>query len=475
MSLPHSQQVRPKAIIVSHARICSVLNMDCSNNCSDDTHPSREFAEPVNLPNVGFDSYGYDCEFIDPTPKALQTECSICLLTLREPHLISCCGHNFCRCCLDAIESGGKPCPLCKSVGFTSLLNKGLERNLKELKVRCGNHSFGCTWIGEFGKFDEHINSACLWGEIECKYTCGLHCKRRDIVGHQLVCPSRPFSCHYCGNYSSFYGDVVNNHWPLCHKYPISCPNHCGSEEMERACVQHHIDNECPLANVNCEFTYAGCQAKMQRKDIETHFATAVASHLSLVSSINQQLVLSNQQLLEQNRLVTKRMNELESANKLMQIMVSHISKALGSKGLLLPPLKFSPYQELRMFSKLTLLQPTQDFYSHFGGYKLQAQMYAQDELKQFGTVLYLRIYLQKGEYDEFLSWPFKGTVVLKIGSEQHLIDFQNAPEACRSRLHEGTIAKTGHGSDKPVAVMRLNYKTEVIIESVVLPSDSAV
>ena len=36
---------------------------------------------------------GYECE---PPPKSLRHKCSICLQIVREPHLISCCGNNFC-------------------------------------------------------------------------------------------------------------------------------------------------------------------------------------------------------------------------------------------------------------------------------------------------------------------------------------------------------------------------------------------
>lgn len=443
--------------------------MDVSNDIAFPSKKLVAFVQPDPPVNIGPHPVGYDCEFVDTTPKSLQTECSICLLTLREPHLISCCGHNFCRCCIEAIYSSGKPCPLCNTPGFTSLRNKGLERTLKELQVRCPNCSLGCLWAGELGKLDEHVNSVCLWSEIECEYKCGLHCKRRDAVGHQLVCPCRPFTCRYCGDYSSHYGNVVNNHWPICAKYPVFCPNDCG-RELARALVQKHVADECPLTNVDCEFVYAGCKTNIQRKDMGTHLAAEVGSHLMLVSLINRQLLLSNQQLMEENKATKDLVISLTNDNRLMQLKISYISKALG-KDLLLPPLKFSPYQELRVFSKLTLLQPTQDFYSHLGGYKLQARVYAQDELKKLGTVLYLLFYLQKGEYDEYLSWPFRGAISVKVGSEQYSIDFQNAPEGCKSRVHQGEISESGYGLDKPVGVMRVNYKMEITIVSVTLPA----
>ena len=57
---------------------------------------------------------GFECEFVDPPSKVLQSECPICLQILREPHLIVCCGHSICAACIERIEEDGKPCPLCQ-------------------------------------------------------------------------------------------------------------------------------------------------------------------------------------------------------------------------------------------------------------------------------------------------------------------------------------------------------------------------
>ena len=70
---------------------------------------------------------GYDYEFVIPPPKSL--ECSVCLLTLRDPHVISCCGNEFCQ--VFSIERrvkrDGKPCPLCNEQNFTTMLHKKLH------------------------------------------------------------------------------------------------------------------------------------------------------------------------------------------------------------------------------------------------------------------------------------------------------------------------------------------------------------
>ena len=41
---------------------------------------------------------GYDCEFVNPPPDAIQAECPICLQILKEPCVIDCrCGQKMCR------------------------------------------------------------------------------------------------------------------------------------------------------------------------------------------------------------------------------------------------------------------------------------------------------------------------------------------------------------------------------------------
>ena len=44
---------------------------------------------------------GYACDFVDTIPKELQTECSICLHVLRDPHMVDCCGYRFCKSCIE--------------------------------------------------------------------------------------------------------------------------------------------------------------------------------------------------------------------------------------------------------------------------------------------------------------------------------------------------------------------------------------
>ena len=141
---------------------------------------------------------GYDYEFIDPPPNSL--ECSICLLTLRDPQIISCCGNHFCHTCIGRIQGDGKPCPLCNEPNFTTFLHKGVKREVNALMIRCRWRQLGCDWEGELGQLQEHLHpgagskgKGCGYVIIECVYKCGDRFERRMIQDHELdACPRRP-------------------------------------------------------------------------------------------------------------------------------------------------------------------------------------------------------------------------------------------------------------------------------------------
>ena len=243
---------------------------------------------------------GYDCEFVAPPPSLLEAECSICLQILREPHLISCCGHNFCRTCIDPVSKKNAPCPLCSEESFTVLHNKGLQRALNELEVTCAMLPQGCQWKGPLGKYVQHLNEdprvefqleGCLYVELDCIHHCSGHYLRKDIQHHQDErCPQRPFCCNYCRDYNSIHADVVYRHWLVCKCYPLSCPNHCTVYAIERQHLDHHLATECPLKEIECDFSYAGCEVKVTREDMPAHLEECHVQHTSMLAAVNQRL-----------------------------------------------------------------------------------------------------------------------------------------------------------------------------------------
>ena len=63
--------------------------------------------------------------------------CPICLSLQREAYLTICCGHHFCRACIQEVARARAPCPLCKYRSVTAFPNKQRQREISQLRVRC--------------------------------------------------------------------------------------------------------------------------------------------------------------------------------------------------------------------------------------------------------------------------------------------------------------------------------------------------
>ena len=97
----------------------------------------------------------FDCKFVAPFPKEVQTDCSVCLHTLKQPYIVGCCGYRFCKSCLAPSVIS---CPLWKEVNFDKLQDKQLERLLIQRPVYCLLQDSGCKWTGELGKLSSHLS-----------------------------------------------------------------------------------------------------------------------------------------------------------------------------------------------------------------------------------------------------------------------------------------------------------------------------
>ena len=81
-------------------------------------------------------SGGHDYDFVKEPPDT--TICVICQLPSRDPYLSVCCGHVFCKSCLDnAKKAADINCPMCRSEEFVVYPNKQIDRIIKCLQVYC--------------------------------------------------------------------------------------------------------------------------------------------------------------------------------------------------------------------------------------------------------------------------------------------------------------------------------------------------
>ena len=443
---------------------CQAQSANADDN--DDKKPPRE-AEKKN---------GYECEFVEPPPKHLQSECPICLQILREPRLIDCCGHNYCEACIERVGKDGKPCPLCNEPGFTTMANKGLKRTLHEFRVYCPHRLRGCEWEGELGKLDEHLNSdplperqqkGCPFAVIEC-----LHCKegiRRDkIAGHQLErCPQRPYTCEYCAEYKSTFEDVAHSHWPECKCFLLPCPNECtpSGSGIQRQCLDQHVKEQCPLTVVQCELHHAGCEVTLPRKDMADHMKEASISHISLlavencrlskrllekeekiclltqlnteleekiteqsqdlrdkVTSLSQELTRTKQELTQKatsqdKKLEAKLKDAQRQAIDRLQTQQQRDLQELRTdvemrRDIVPVTIKMAGFDELKKEGTDWFSRP---FYTGMGGYKMCLAVVANGIVTGKGIHVSVYTCLMRGDFDSHLKWPFRGNVTVQL------------------------------------------------------------
>ena len=223
---------------------------------------------------------GYQCQFVDSVE---DYECPLCLHVTREPFLTSCCGQHFCQVCISRILTENKPCPLCREISFTIFLDSEQKREILDLKVYCQKKAEGCQWVGDLGEIEQHLGDNCQFITADCPNNCGLAMQRRLLEVHVYKCPKRPHNCLYCDTKGT-YQEIQGNHLPVCHKYPVSCPNQCGVSSLERDQLEDHL-RECPLQLVECELREMGCEEMVKRKDLVKHIDEGTQKHLTLMAS----------------------------------------------------------------------------------------------------------------------------------------------------------------------------------------------
>lgn len=407
---------------------------------------------------------GYDCEFIEKPPKPFQFECPVCLLILREPYQLTCCGYSFCHGCIEQIKNSHKQCPCCKEMNFVDYPNKGLQRSLSEFKVLCVNQKKGCEWVGELGDIDAHLNfgspslerqiRGCQYVEIECIY-CSDHVLRSDIQAHvKEHCRKRPYSCHYCGKYDSDFEDVSINHWPVCGSYPMDCPNKCG-KALKRQYIKEHISKDCPLSLVDCAFKHVGCLVRLPQKDMPAHIATSVSTHLLLQTmsykEIMTQLEEENKKLKLDNKLLRQKLDK-------QQVQITKLTEDLQALSISTPlaPVEFTMLEfDAYQIEGTSWFSPP--FYTHFEGYKMYLEIDAHGYNEGEGTYVSVYASLMRGEFDNQLHWPFCGNVTIHFLNQvedegPHYTDVlpfdHNTPERYTSRVIDDEYPDDVYGFD---------------------------
>ena len=264
-----------------------------------------------------------ELSFAEEIPKHVELECPVCLNILTDPHLVSCCGHNFCGSCIERVKAGDRACPMCKEKNYQSFADKKCLRIINGLQVYCLNRKEGCQWKGELKFLSTHTNRGmregeCLYEEAKCRYEeCDRKGQRHHIGYHeQWRCPQRPFECEHCKTEGTHHF-ITEEHMKNCLKVPTACPNKCTDALMPKDRVPAHLTTECPLELVDCMFSWAGCKERPLRKDIELH--TTDTKHMMLLAVACGKLKKENETLQKTCDTLQKTCNKLKKEDEALK------------------------------------------------------------------------------------------------------------------------------------------------------------
>ena len=391
---------------------------------------------------------GYECDFTSRPPDRLFYLCPICNLILREAHQTNCCQISFCRVCIERVEANNNPCPTCKKRVFCKHPDVRLQRELDGLQVTCTNKGQGCRWVGQLGVLDDHLNlnpepsrlpEGCHYAAISCTY-CYEPIRRFEIQVHQSQeCDQRPTRCELC-NYESTFADITKSH--NCENYPELC--HQCKQVFLRKDFKNHIDNDCPMTPIECEFKGVGCKIALPRKDMPTHLKESLITHVSLQMANQMKIEKENKKLKKQ---LGHQQQEIARLNK----EVEETRTMLSTFQSMIQPIQFTMSQ----FSRLKRRDDdwiSIPFYSHPQGYKMCVRVHANGILSGKGTHVSVYVHLMKGEFDDHQKWPFEGEVSIQIvSSKSHhtksVVFDSKTPDEYASRVVRGERACQGWGN----------------------------
>lgn len=433
------------------------------------------------------ESGGLDLPFVNSPPDDLI--CPICLFVHREPVLTSCCGNHFCFSCVEQVRAEQRPCPLCGATGFTIMLDKSFVRKVNELEVVCEHKEKGCPWKGPVNSLKRHLDQVkgdCQFAKIVCPNLCGAVIVHSEFKSHQYVCPKRPYECKFCG-FNGVYEEMSAKHWKVCKKYPLPCPNECGEAGIERSQLKKHLEEKCPLHMKSCEFEYAGCTKRLSANKVSEHMASSLQHHLSLLAKHCRQMTESfssnfHSKIKEEMQANDSRVNLLRADLKVSREDVSRLQSKVESledeiddlkldnsrlKSIVFVPpfefimLEFKKHKE----NHQQWLSPP--FYTHFGGYKMCMGIDAIGSEEGHKTHVSVYANMMKGDYDDFLKWPFKGCVFIELcnqkdtqGNLEEQIMFTYDASEIASRVTGGDIAEHGLGIPTFIKHAMLGFHT---------------
>ena len=361
--------------------------------------------------NIG----GYDYDLVSKPQDRLI--CKICHLPSRDPYLSVCCGHVFCKSCLDTVKKATaitNACPVCRDEEFVTFPNKAVDREVKELHIYCTNKEKGCEWQGELNYINNHLGNSdgCQFEEVKCSNECEKMIQRQFLTNHvETECPRRKVNCQYCHD-TGEHQLIEGQHKEECPKLLLPCPNSCEVGSVLREDMEAHR-KECPLEMIECEYYSVGCKrVKLARKDLEEHDNEKMKDHLMMTKN---ELTTTKTQLNEAKSQLDAALKQINSLAMLVNVHLypTHLDSMVTMCKRLCPvTIKMTEYKDKK---ENQIEWYSNYFYTHKRGYKMCLNVDADGNGDGKGTHLSVFLYRMRGLYDDELTWPLRGQFEIKL------------------------------------------------------------
>ena len=400
---------------------------------------------------------GYDCCIAsEQSPRAREAyRCSICFLLYREPHLLSCCGAHFCHGCIATVSEQGKACPLCQDKDFTTMLDKALRREILELEVSCTFKSEGCVWRGKLRELERHTDvgtGLCEYVLVACKWKCGEMVQKRALGEHERKeCPNRPWYMGFDDSQVRQLAERVNK-----------------LEEVNAALKDEVRAIKGENAKLKGDVEELSTQACLRKEKIASKLSSVFAEiqkvkneNMCLREEMAQLTATLKQKTNYEQNYMQREVDERESVCE-SDVTIQCSSPvnsdtdsvlSMESTSRSIAPFSFTMKSfEHRKRQKVIWFSPA--FYTHSCGYKMQLRVDANGTQDGENTHTSVFVYLMKGDFDDELSWPFRGQVTVRILNQledsnhyERVIDFPKGTNPLSvDRVMVGGRVKVGHG-----------------------------
>ena len=347
---------------------------------------------------------GYNCEFIDAVPADFL--CESCGLVAREPSLTVCCGRHYCHSCISHLLRDCKPCPGCEAVPFSAFLDKNYQRKVLALRVHCMMKDCGCQWTGQSEQLDAHLDvetGDCEYVDIECPEKCGHQIQKHQLAAHLETCHSQVVECDfsYAGCNKKLQRQDMEKHMEEStqeHLTLMAAANVKMSREFKKLQEQFR-------GYVEQKEKETAEQFKQKDKEIK-HFQESFQETQKALQVANEKLQQLEAELRQQTQQLQKRQGELQNKqNRQIQTLDTKIQEKTSQI-------------ERRMYDcenynfplvRVKLEDKSQFMHTHSGGYKFRFVISEQ------GLHVSVKLEAHSGPFDDSLQWPAKCTITLRL------------------------------------------------------------